>query len=214
MRYGMVFSVPCKAMRSRSSVCPTRPLSRVRAQLLQAAHLALIALRIHFQDGDGQRFLFGIGIHADDPADALVDLALIAIGRIGDLALEESLFDGGDHAAQLLDAAEVVVGLLLDAVGLRLDEEAAAERIDRVRHARLFGDDLLGAQGNRHCMFGGQRQRLIQRIGMQALRAAEDGGQSLDGHTDHIVLRLLCGEARRRPSACGSAAATSADSSP
>ena len=79
-------------------------------------------------------------------------------------------------------------------IRLRFDEETAAERIDRIRHARFLRDDLLRAQGDGHGMFGGQRQRFVHGVGVQALRSAEDGRQRLDRHADHIILRLLCGE--------------------
>src|SRR3712207_8870382 len=48
---------------------------------------------------------------------------------------------------------------LLQAVGERLDEVAAAERVDGVRHARLVGDDLLRAQGDAHRLLGRERER-------------------------------------------------------
>ena len=165
------------------------------AQLLQAPDLALVTLRVHFQDWDGERFLLCIGVDAHDPAHTELDLTLVAVGRVRDLALEESLFDGGDDAAQLLHAAEVIIRLLLHAVSLGFDEKAAAQRVDGVGHTRLFGDDLLGAQGNGHSMLGGQRQCFVEGVRMQGLCAAEDRGQRLDRHPDHIVLWLLGGQA-------------------
>src|SRR5688500_10488328 len=65
-------------------------------EFTQAPHLPVVALRIHFKDGNGQWFLLGVGVHTHDLADALVDLALITVGGIRDLALEESLFDRRD----------------------------------------------------------------------------------------------------------------------
>ena len=89
--------------------------------------------------------------------------------------------------------AEVVIRLFLHSVCLRFDEETTPKRIDRVRHARFLGDDLLGAQGNRHGMFRRQCQCFIERIGMQGLCAAQDSRKRLNRHTDNIVLRLLRG---------------------
>src|SRR5436309_2908970 len=52
----------------------------------------------------------------------------------------------GDHAAQLLDALEVGARLPRHLPRERLHEVAAAERIDRVRHARFMREYLLRPQ--------------------------------------------------------------------
>src|SRR6185503_12363834 len=62
------------------------------AEFFQTLHLSLIPLRVHFEDGDCQWFLFGVGIHTDDLTNALVDFTLVMISRVCDLALEESLY--------------------------------------------------------------------------------------------------------------------------
>ena len=43
-------------------------------------------------------------------------------------------------------------------------------------------------------MLGGQRQRFVHAVGVQRLRAAQHGGQRLEGHAHDVVLRLLGGE--------------------
>ena len=50
-------------------------------------------------------------VDADDDAVAAVDAALQLVAGVRDLALREVLLDRLDHAAELVDAAEVVVGL-------------------------------------------------------------------------------------------------------
>ena len=57
--------------------------------------------------------------------------------------------------------------------------------------ARLLGDHLLGAQGQAGRVLGGQGQRLVEGVGVQALRAAEHAGQGLDGDADQVDLGLL-----------------------
>ena len=114
--------------------------------------------------------LVAVGVDADDPAAAGVDLALQLEARVGDLALGEVLLDRLDHAAELVDAREVRVGAALELVGQRLDVVGAAERVDRVRHARLVGDDLLRAQRDPHRLLGGQRERLVVGVRVQRLR--------------------------------------------
>ena len=67
----------------------------------------------------------------------------------------------------------------LERVGLGFDGEAAAQRIHRVRHARLVGDDLLRAQREPRCGLGGQGERLVLAVRVQALAAAEHRRQRL-----------------------------------
>ena len=143
-----------------------------------------------------QRALVGLGVlvDADDDAPARVDLGLQLVGGVGDLALGVVLLDRRDHPAELVDLGEVVVGLALELVGQRLDEVGAAERVDRVRHAGLVGDDLLGAQRDAHGLLGRQRERLVVGVGVQRLRAAEHAGQRLDRRAHDVVQRLLGGE--------------------
>ena len=61
----------------------------------------------------------------------------------------------------------------LDLVGERLDEVGADERVDGVGAAGLVGDDLLGAQRELGGALRGQRQRLVEAVGVQRLRAAQ-----------------------------------------
>src|SRR5467141_776153 len=87
-------------------------------------------------------------VHSDDDPLLVLDFPLVAVRRIRDLLLEESLADCGDHTSEPLDAVEVAVRLLLEFVRESLEEVRAPERVDRVRDAALVGKDLLRAQGN------------------------------------------------------------------
>ena len=82
----------------------------------------------------------------------------------------------------------------LDLVGQRLDVVGAGERVDRVGRAGLVGDDLLGAQRDLGGALGGQRERLVEAVGVQRLRAAADGGEALQRDAHDVVLRLLGGQ--------------------
>ena len=55
----------------------------------------------------------------------------------------------------------------------RLDEVRPAERIDDVGDAALVRDDLLRAQRDGRRFLGRQRQRLVQRVGVQRVGAAQ-----------------------------------------
>jgi hypothetical protein len=60
-----------------------------------------------------------------------------------------------------------------------LDEVGPAERIDDVHDAALVRDDLLRAQRDGGGLGRRQRQRLVERIGVQRVRAAEHGAERL-----------------------------------
>src|SRR5215207_8959252 len=56
-------------------------------------------------------------VDADHDPSARVVLLLERVGGVGDLALREAALDRLDHPAQLIDLAEVVIGLRLDLIG-------------------------------------------------------------------------------------------------
>lgn len=58
----------------------------------------------------------------------------------------------------------------------------------------LVGDDLLGAQGDGGALLRGQGQGLVVGVGVEAVCAAEDRRQGLDGHPGDVVQGLLRGE--------------------
>src|ERR687885_249009 len=95
--------------------------------------------------------------------------------------------------------AEVVVGLTLDLVCERLHEVRAAQRVYGARHPGFEGGYLLGPDSYADGLLRGQRQGLIQRVGVQALGPAEDGRERLEGRPRHVVVRLL----GREGDACG-----------
>src|SRR5205823_14590423 len=79
----------------------------------------------------------------------------------------------------------------LHRVGERLEEVRSAERVDRERDPSLLGEDLLSTKSNRHRLFGRQRPRFVIRIRVERLRAAEHGGERLQGDARDVVERLL-----------------------
>src|SRR5262249_56190493 len=80
-------------------------------------------------------------VDADDDPRVILDLALIAISRLLDLALHER--DGRDRSAQVVDLLDVDARLLLDVDGEALDGEGAAQRIGDGGHARPLREHLL-----------------------------------------------------------------------
>ena len=82
--------------------------------------------------------------------------------------------------------------------GQLLHEVGAAQRVGRVHHPGLVGDDLLRAQRDGDRLLGGQGQRLVQRVGVQRLRAAQHRGQRLQRRAHDVVVGLLRGQAHAR----------------
>ena len=54
-----------------------------------------------------------------------------------------------------------------------------------------MGDDLLRAQGHARGLFGGERESLVEAVGVEGLGSSENGSKSLEGGADDVVLWLL-----------------------
>src|SRR5712691_3724465 len=169
---------------------------RVAAPAQGAHALDLLALEggVDAQELDRPLLLELVAVDAYDDALLRLDLRLVAERRLRDLALEEVLLDRCYDAAETLDPREVVVGLALELARQVLDEVGAAERIDRVYDSRLMCDHLLRAQRKPHRVLGRQRERLVERVRVQRLRAAEHGRQRLERSAHDVDLRLLRGQ--------------------
>src|SRR5262249_29744918 len=135
-----------------------------------------------------------VAVHAHHGLLVPLELLLVVVGGLGDLALRVARLDGAHHTPELVDPLEVSARLSLEAVGKGLDRPAAAERIDRVRDAALLAQDLLRAEGYHHGLLGGEREGLVERVRVQRLHPAQDAGERLHGHAHAVVERLLRGE--------------------
>src|SRR5205823_13399077 len=100
-----------------------------------------------------------------------------------------------------IDTPEKLLGLSFYLIGEPLDKPGPAEWVDRVADAGLEPKHLLGAEGDLGRPLARQGQRLVERVRVQRLGAAENGGERLVGGADDVVLRLLGGE--RRPAGLG-----------
>ena len=106
----------------------------------------LLNARIDPQKRDFHFFAFQQEvIDADDYSFVCLDLALVPLGRIGDLSLEVANLDRLEHTPELVYLLEVFVGAALHLIGQRLYEVLAGQRIDRVGDTGLIGDQLLSA---------------------------------------------------------------------
>ena len=104
---------------------------------------------------------------------------LIFVAGIGDFPLWKILFNSRDHAAHLVNAANVTAG-----GGFRIERQAfqkiaATKRVGRGRNPRFVGDHLLRAQRDGHRVLGRQGVSFVKRIGMQRLATAKHCGHRL-----------------------------------
>ena len=135
-------------------------------------------------------------VDADDHTLVGLDLGLMAERRGLDLRLDESLLDRGDGASEVVDPLDQLSRLLLELVRQGLDEVGAAERVGRVRAARLVREDLLRPERDPRGALARQRERLVERVRVDRLRAAAHRRERLDRHAHDVVLGLLGGERR------------------
>ena len=89
------------------------------------------------------------------------------------------MFDGRDHAAHFVDAAEVVERGLLHLIGELFDVVASTKRVRRFGDPGFVRQDLLRAERQRDGVLGRQGVSFIERIGVQGLAAAQYRGEPL-----------------------------------
>ena len=85
-------------------------------------------------------------VDADDHALVVVDRLGVLVGRLFDLVHLEARSIAATAPPISSMRLDVLPRQPLDLVGQRLDEVRAGERVERVGHAGLVADDLLGAQ--------------------------------------------------------------------
>ena len=174
-----------------------RPSPSRRAAEIPVAPPAAFAHRgSSWNSSAGRRLLDDELVDAhDDPRPGL-DLLLVAVRRVLDLPLHEG--DRLHRAAEPVDLVDVGLRPVLDVAGEALHHVGPAQRVDGRRHPRLVREDLLGPERDAHRRLGGQGQRLVHRVGVQRLAAAQNGGQRLHGDAHDVVLRLLRGQRAAR----------------
>jgi hypothetical protein len=121
----------------------------------QTVKMALFALTRDRVDRNHDRLFVALHEVVDANQDALagVDLLLVAIRRVGYLALREAVFDRTEHATHSVDLGEILEATVFHLIGERFDNVASTQRVDGVGRATLVGDDLLGSQRYPHRFF-------------------------------------------------------------
>ena len=165
-------------------------LSRVELVDLQLPHRGVV----DFEHVDRRFVARPVFVDADHRLRAGIDARLGARGGFLDAQLRQAGLDGARHAAEFLDFLDVAPGLFGKIVGEPLDIERAAPRIDRARGAALALQDDLRVAGDAGGKIGRQRQRLVERVGVQRLRAALRRRHRLDAGARDVVEHVLRGE--------------------
>ncbi len=109
----------------------------------------------------GEQFPTLIAVDADDGLRAALDVAQRGIGGILDFPLDEAVGHCLEGASHPVDTFNVLAGLALDFVGQTFDVVAAAKRVHDIGDAAFSCEDLLGAEGDLDCLFGGQGKGLV-----------------------------------------------------
>src|SRR5579883_2971117 len=118
--------------------------------------LPLTGLRVHLQDGRLFLVLHLKFVDADNDTPPGIEVALEGVGSLFNLALDVALLDGADAAAEFINLADILLRLPLQLIGQRFHVIRASQWVNRIRHARLIGQNLLGAQRDTHRILGWQ----------------------------------------------------------
>ena len=145
-------------------------------------------------------------VDADHRLLAGVDAGLGARGRLLDAQLRDAVVDGLRHAAVLGHLGDVRAGPLGELMGQPLHVVRAAPRVDRPGGARLLLQQQLGVAGDAGREVGGQRQRLVEGVGVQRLGVPLGRGHRLDAGAGDVVERRPARSATSPRSANGCAA--------
>src|SRR5207248_3616502 len=119
--------------------------------------------------GQGRRSLLRITIDSDHYRLARFYPFLIFVTGPRDFALRKASFDGGNHAAHLVDGADVIARAAFEIEREAFEKIAASERVGHGGDAAFISDHLLSTQGERGGVFAGKRPRLVEPVSMERL---------------------------------------------
>ena len=141
-------------------------------------------------------FLFQpVLVDAHDHVFAAIDAGLFLRCSSFNLELGPAAVHGLGHAAHGLDFFDERPGRIGHVLRQCLHHVAASPGVDHVGNVGFFLDDELGVARDARRKFGGQRNRFVKAVGVQALRAAEYRRHRLYGGAHHVVVGVLLGQA-------------------
>ena len=131
------------------------------------------------------------GVHADDRVLAGVLQMLVVHRLVLDLAALIAGLHCTQHTAALRNPLEFGQHRFFDQLGELVDDKAALQRILVFRQTPFAIDDQLDRHGTTHTVFGRRGDRLIKRIGVQAVGIVVGGNECLQRGADVVELDLL-----------------------
>src|SRR6266700_3307057 len=146
------------------------------AHALKAFEMRAFPHPINVECRDFDVFFYDIVVYTNDRALVLVNLLLVAIGRLSNLTLEETVLDTGQHTTKCIDTIQVIHRRAFSFVSQTFDKVRTAQRLNCVNDATLTGNDLLSTQSNQHSTLSRESQSFIQGIGVQGISATQDSG--------------------------------------
>ena len=173
--------------------------SLVAADLRETPDLGLAHGRVvDAQNVDVGFFSQLVLVNADDRLFTAVDACLALYRRFFDAQLGHAGLDRPGHAAHLLDFVDELARLFRQLIGQAFHVVGTGQRIHDLGDAGFLLQHQLGVSGDACRKLGGQRERLIEGIGVQRLRAAEDGCHGLDRRAHDVRVRALGGQTDAR----------------
>ena len=146
---------------------------------------------VDVQNVDRIFLVLAIFVDANDHLGAPVDPRLPRRRRLFDPQLGHSCRNSLGHAAHCLDLLDQGPGLLGKLMGQAFDIVTTRQRIDHVGDSGFLLQDQLRVARDPGGEFGGQGNRLVQRVGVQRLGAPQHGRHRLIGGADHVVIGIL-----------------------
>ena len=194
----------CAALGQRGERRTAGGLVAAFAHLGEAGDLACADLLVIDLERLERVFLFlAVLVDADDHRLALVDLGLLFRRRAFDRSLGRAGGDEGSHAARRVHFLDQLPRFIDKGGGQRLDIVRAAERIDDRRDPAFLLQHQLGVAGDAGGEIGGERDRFVERIGVERLGAAEHRRHGFYRGADDVVVGVLLLQADARGLAMG-----------
>ena len=106
-------------------------------------------------------------IYTDNDFFLRLRRSLILVRSLGNFFLRISTLDRLYHSAHGVEFVEVIERAFFHLQCQTFQKIRPAQRIHRLRHARLISNDLLGAQCDTRGFFGRQRESFVVSVGVQ-----------------------------------------------
>mmetsp|Transcript_40575 Transcript_40575/g.96083 ORF Transcript_40575/g.96083 Transcript_40575/m.96083 type:complete len:549 (-) Transcript_40575:32-1678(-) len=130
-------------------------------------------------------------VHPDHHVRPRVQPRLLAGGALFDALLGHAGFDGLGHPAKGLHLLDHLQRLVVEVVGQGLHHVAPRPGVHNLGDAGLVLHDELGVARDACREVRGQRNRLVEGVGVERLGPAHDRGHALDRRAHDVVVRVL-----------------------